>query len=408
MASLTQAILPVPPHERWYVSASRRVYVFARRALVTLSPVLALYVLVGSCSDPYWWFGLLWGGHFNRQYVADGLGSELSSDFTLVMSVVIAGFVLIMFGLIFRTHVLHFVDKFGVYVLVTSGFVLLTTSLVVYRTQWLPYISEQTMQTDLLIIRRANSWLALSGSNTAQHVAGPVDFHFVDTERIVALYSQIESDLSEEKRVVSSTGNIRGKVGVATGAVNAEAEAAKESTATSSFAKTALSSSKKCLSVMNNIVERQSPKHYSSREDWILLRAGADRALQDQKNMSGPVTREKIESLRLDALPTPEQLEEGEKKTKEYDAELQRELQSLRGYVFVDGEFERTVYGDSVTLMRRFSTLRDKKFSFRFSLLKSGTQGIPQMSRLHLTIFGDVLHSADKNGYIDVRPLAIY
>jgi hypothetical protein len=370
--------------------------------------VIAIYVLVGSCMYPDWWFGLLWGGEFNRNYISEGLASVPQEDFGLLLSAVIAAFLLVVLGLIFRTHVPRFLDRLGIYVLVTSVFALLITSLVVYRSQWFPYTIEQTMRLNLLTIQRANSSLALAGSNTAQHVAGPVDFHFIDTERILALYSQIESDLSEEKRVISSTGNIRGKVGVATGTVNAEAEASKGATSTSSFARTELSSSKKCILVMNNIIDTQSPKHYSSREDWVLLKASADRALQYQKDMSGPITQEKLESLRENPMPTPEELEKAAAKTIEYDAQLQRELQSLRGYVFVDGEFERTITGDSVTLIRKFSTLRDKRVVFRFSIPKNGTQGIPAMSRLYLTVFADVLHSADKDGYIDVRPLTIY
>lgn len=407
MAAFPQPIQPIPPRERWYVSTSSRVYVFARRSLVILSPMIAIYVLVGSCLYPGWWFGLLWGGHFNRDYVADGLGSVPQENFGLLLSVVIAAFVLTVLGLTFRTHLPHFLDNFGGYVLVTSGFVLLTTSLVVYHTQWLPYTVEQTLEMSLLTIQRANREIASVGSHTAQHVAGPVDFHFINSERIVALYSQIESDLSEEKRVVSSTGNIRGKAGVAAGVVTAEAEGNKGATSTSSFTKTELSSSKKCLSVMNNIIDTQSPKHYSSREEWILLKASADRALRDQENMGEPNTRDKMESLRIDAAPTPEQLMQEAKKTKEYDAELQGELQSLRGYVFVEGEFERTADGDSVTLIRKFSTPGDKKVAFRFSLPKSGTQGIPEMSRLYLRIFGDVLHPVD-DGYVDLRVLAVY
>ena len=404
-----EAIHAAPKPECWCVSALRRVYVFARRSLIIISPVIALWVLVGSCMDPAWWFGLLWGGQLSRRYVVDGLDYLVLDTFSLPVVVVVAFFVLIIGGLICKTRVLQFLDKFGKYLLVASAFVLIITALVVRRTQWKAYTLEETMRTTLLTIQTANHFLSsLGSSNTAQHVAGPVDFHFIDNERILALYSQIESDLSEEKRTVSSTGSIGGKVGVATGTVSAEAEAAKRTTSTSSFAKTELSNSKKCLLVMNSIIEKQSPKHYSSREDWILRKADAERAQELEKNMTGPVNWDKLKYVPPVVLPTPEQLEEASKKTEEYDAELQRELQSLRGYVFVDGEFDRIVNGDSVTFVRKFSTQRGKRAAFRFNLPKTAVQGIPEMNRPQLAIFGDVLHSADKDGYVDVRPLAVY
>ena len=161
---------------------------------------------------------------------------------------------------------------------------------------------------------------------------------------------------------------------------------------------------------MNNVVDTKSPRHYSSREVWVLLKAGADRAWTDKWSMSDPITWDKLEYWKSNGslLPTPEQLEQAKKKTKEYDVQLQRELQELRGYVFIDGEFDRTINGDSVALVRRFSSQRNRQVFFRMNLAKNATQGIPDMNRPQLTVFGVVLHSMDKDGFVDVRPLAIY
>jgi hypothetical protein len=325
----------------------------------------------------------------------------LDSYFFLLIAIVVAVFLFTFAGMVFKNRLFRVLDRFGVQIAVLAGFVLLITAFVVYHTQRDNYLFEQTMKTDLLIINRATTELLTLGR--PRHIAEPVDFHYIDTERVGPLYNQIEAALSEEKRTVSATGDVRGKVGVSTGAVSAEAEAGKGVTSTSSFSKSEISIAKKCVLVMNNIVDNRNPKYYSSKKEWILDRAAAAHALETKWAMSDPVTKDKLEELRFYEKPTPKQKADAERKTKQYEAELQQELGSLRGYVFVDGEFEKTTNGATVTLVRKFSSKPERIF-FRVILSRTAAQALP----LILTVFGDALRPPDKEGYVDIRPLAIY
>jgi hypothetical protein len=98
----------------------------------------------------------------------------------------------------------------------------------------------------------------LRASNAAPHIAAPVDFQYIDKERVDALYNQIEPEITEKERKVGTSGSVKGKLGLGvSGTANAELEAGKEASATSSFARATFSSERKCVTLMNYIVDNR-------------------------------------------------------------------------------------------------------------------------------------------------------
>jgi hypothetical protein len=105
--------------------------------------------------------------------------------------------------------------------------ILFTSALVVYHTQRAGQDLMHSLQVNLLAWDQFE--VLLRASNAAPHVSTPVDFRYIDRERVDALYSQIEPEMSEKERTVATSRSSKGKLGVGvSGTVNAEVEAGKE------------------------------------------------------------------------------------------------------------------------------------------------------------------------------------
>jgi hypothetical protein len=91
----------------------------------------------------------------------------------------------------------------------------------------------------------------------------------------------------------------------------------------------------------------------------------------------------------------------------EWHTELRRELESVRGLVFVDGDFQGSANGESTILIEEFAE-RPFKASFRIFLPRKAVLDVPPTKPLHLTVFGDVTKPFGEDGFVDIRPVALY
>jgi hypothetical protein len=358
----------------------------------------------------------MWGGQFSGHEVIDGVKFLLDEYFLLMISILVAACILVVMGNIFKVPLFRFVDKFAGRILFFTFAILVTAALIDYHTQALPFALGRSMQTNLMTLDNIMKFLA--ASNDPPHITSPVDFHYLDKERIDALFNQIEPDLIEKQRTVSTTGSTKAKVGVAvTGVVNAEAESGKGVASTSSFARASFSSERKCIELMNYLVDHGTPRYYTTSQEWALGRENAALALEMEKNKHEPVDPSKLHPIKptwgadSDALPndkpTEEQIRDAERKTKQYQSDLEYELKSLTGYVFIKGEFSKTTDGDALTLVETFST-KPRKVLFRLSVPMSQMPIFQKQSKLRLKVFGDVIRPLSGDGYVDVRLIAAY
>jgi hypothetical protein len=164
---------------------------------------------------------------------------------------------------------------------------------------------------------------------------------------------------------------------------------------------------------MNYIVDNRQPGYFTNSKGWFWGRERAALAAQIERNKTAPVDWSKLRPIQplLDDSstdsPTEEQKREAERKAKEYQAELQKGLKSLSGFVFIDGDFDKTVNGDTLTLSEIFSR-KPNKVAFRLNVPKAQMPILQNVDRLRLRVFGDVISPLSGDGYVDVRPIAAY
>ena len=390
-----------------WTKVASRAWCILRRVIAFSAVAVTVYVTVGCALFGEWWFRFLWGGDFNWHFAAVGLKILLDEYFPIVIGIVLAACIAFVLGNVFKTRLLRFVDKFAGAMLFASAMFSVTTALVVYNTEKPWYLLLDADQTFVMIAENARKMLA--ASNSPPHIVPPVDFQYIDRNRVDELFNQIEPDLTEKERTVATAGSVKGKVSVGVGgAVNAEGEAGKSVSSTSSFARTTFSTERKCVVLMNYLVDYHGPKYYTNSQGWFLGRENAALALQMWQNRNGPVDYSKIPlEKQLGDPPTEEERREAEGKVKQYQSELLDELNSLNGYVFINGDFDRTIDGDTLILRETFS-FKPRKVIFRISLPKSQVPEFQKQSRLRLRVFGDTIRPLSKDGYLDVRLIAAY
>jgi hypothetical protein len=329
----------------------------------------------------------------------------------LVIGIVVAACAAVVLGIVFRARFFGFVDRFAGNITFASLVILFTSALIVYHTQRAQQELIHSLQVNLLEWDQVEAFLR--ASNVAPHVPTPVDFRYVDKERVDALYNQIEPDMPEKERTVATSGSIKGKVGVGvSGTLNAEAEAGKGVSSTSSFAHTTFSAERKCVILMNYIVDNRQPGYFTNSKGWFWGREKAALIAQIERSKTAPVDLSTIRPIqplddRSTDTSTEEQKREAERKAKEYNAELQNGLKSLSGFVFIDGDFDKSVNGDTLTLSETFSR-KPNKVVFRLNVPKAEMPILQNVDRLRLRIFGDVISPLSGDGYVDVRPIAAY
>jgi hypothetical protein len=222
------------------------------------------------------------------------------------------------------------------------------------------------------------------------------------------LFNQIQAELVESERTVNTAGNVGGKLGGVVGPLTAEVEAGRSASSTSSYQRLGFSDERKCIELMNFMVDNRDPKYFPDRDEWMSRRDSISYWVQWEGTM---ISKGDVSKLRPVLSPkqklSPEQRAEAEKATKQYEAELSTELRAVKGFVFIKGLFNASPNGDSVTLIDNFS-VQNPTASFRANFPKSAMPDIVKERKVKLTIFGDVLKPLGDDGYVDIRPITVY
>jgi hypothetical protein len=389
-----------------------RGWVLTKRSFAIAAVAVTVYVMVGCALFADWWYRFLWDGKFNWYYVADGLKFLLDDYFPLSIGIVLTVCVVFALGSVFNARLFRYVDKFAGRIALAAVLLLFPTALIMYHTE--KPLHDLLHATELNLMTMDNIQSFLAASNSPPHILPPVDFHYIDKNRVDELYNQIEPDLIEKERTVAKTTSAKGKVGVGVSAATAEAEAGKSESSTSSFARATFSTERKGVELMNYVVNNRAPKYYTNSRGWFLGRENAALALQMEKEKNAPVDWSKLKPIKpvSDSViggdpPSEEEKREAERKAKQYQSELFGQLESLGGYVFVAGEFDLTLNGDALMLAETFS-VKPRRVVFRIYVPKSQMTEFQNQSRLRLSVFGDTTRPLSSDGYVDVRPIAIY
>jgi hypothetical protein len=397
---------PLP--ERKLMNAA---YLFVKSLVVFGSAAVTLYFLIGCLMYGDWWFRFVWDRQFaDADYIADAFSFLLNDRFYLLLGIVFAIFIGTSLTWVYRKPVFTFVDKFGPLVFLSSFAIVIVTALLLYHTKkdsypfMLQADADANLQQTLEVMESTKR--GIQNSIGPPTLLPPVDFHYLDKDRIDALFSQIQSTLVEKERTVSTSGNVRGKVGAATGLISAEVESGKSASSTSSFSRTDFSSERKCIEVVNYLIENNTPQYYRNREEWLLRRANADYWIAMQKFQLNPTDPSAIHGIRpLTDKASKEEKAEAERKAKQFEQFLMDYLKTS-GFVVVDGAFSLSANGNNIILLEHFAA--KPTVVFRVTLPKSALSDVPHEGSLQMRVFGDVIKPLDSGGYVDVRPIALY
>jgi hypothetical protein len=384
-----------------------RVWVVCVRCCAVLCPIVFLYLAVGYLMFPEWFYSLLW----ERRYLDSdwwqlGLDYWLSDQPFWFFVGTTAAVILLVLGYRRRARVFSFIDRFAFHMIAWSlaGAVFTALTVRIYSASCLPVEQLNALAYELALKE-------VKSLPLHPMIQVPVDFHYLDSERVKGLYNEIEQDLVEQQRTVASTGTVTGKIGGKAGPIEGEIGGSKQQNSSSTYQRLEFSPEKKCIEVMNYSLKGNVFKYLTTADDWLRRRQAADfqaryneiqrRALSVQVTSPTPAADTEKSSTKDEQEAAARQLEG-------YRQELKSELASLDGLLFIEGEFaiSRTSQG-TITLVEKFSEIPRVVLRVTASAAP-GLNGIAPSGRAHLKVFGTVVRPLVGDAPIEVRPIAVF
>ena len=312
-----------------------------------------------------------------------------------------------------RYKIWPFIDRWAAFLILGSVMGTMVTAFVLYQYKQPSYVSPFEQQ---IVLYAAALKQIQATTPKFPTIQAPVDFQFLDKDRVEALYNQIEPDLVEEKRSVDTISDATAKAGVKVGIGEAELGGSKRQDANSTYQRVAFSPERQCVELMNFLLTHSQAQYYTDSRQWIDRQA----AISFQQGLAQIQTdfevKKKVAPVKplpaeqpLGQPPTKEEQEAAQRQLKQYEDQFSAELSSLQGMVIVDGEFPASQSGEgSPVFVERFS---DRPRHVDFRLTTPSTPELKQLASIgttHLRVFGTILKPLGDDGVIEVRPIAIY
>lgn len=353
---------------------------------------------------PEWWYGIFWDAKFkDKAYVSDGLQYLAPQHSSLAVWILGCVTALILILLLLPTPVFALLDRFSRAFVAACLAILVVHAVIVYRhrveyERWVHINDTLSMVgTDAL-----NRFKQLT---QRPDIEAPIYFHYLNGQRINALFNQLQPAMEETSREVRTGANLEGGAEVA-GAVGKLSVQGKKSEETQSkYDKASSTPERECFEVMKYARKTWPNNYYSDAFDWYMI--------QELR----PVVQQ-LEAVQSDgepSLPRPASRDwkEVTRHTEEQLTRMETELSVVRGLIFVEGDFDRSADSGSVVLLHNFADgeyrdMKRRKVFFKVSLARNDAQALPAGKKLHLRVFGDVMKPLDKEGFIDVAPVAIF
>jgi hypothetical protein len=381
-----------------------------KRALVGIGVVAFAYLAIGSLVFPEWFHSLLWDkGYSSAEYWSGGLEFWTQEHPELFYFGIAAFFVVLYLAFRYRSLLFRIIDRLDGWIFALSLLGIIIVSLAVGR-----YASSFLfMGSNAAQISAMNSALQqVAAYGRPPIIEAPIDFHYLDGDRVKALYSQIEPELVEQQRTVGGVGSISGKVGVKAEAVEAEIGANKQSTTNSTYQRVIFSSERQCIEVMNYLLRTNRTQYYMDDERWLSERTTTDFIQKYSQLIKGmyaptPIPLEKIPEIK--PVSSKEEQVATALRLKQYQDQMNAEMMSLQGMIIVNGLFTVTRSSQgNLELTESFAEKPTKIFFKSVVPLAFQSSRISPGSKVRLRVFGTVLHPPDEQGNIALRPTAIF
>src|SRR5205807_82084 len=99
-------------------------------------------------------------------------------------------------------------------------------------------------------------------------IVAPIEFHYLDISGVNGVYGQIESDLIETERTISSTKKQGGSAELGAGPATLKGEMTKDNQETKKYERSDASTERKCIQVMNFILKSGAAHYYTTIQDF--------------------------------------------------------------------------------------------------------------------------------------------
>jgi hypothetical protein len=365
-----------------------------KRILALCCIYVAAYFVVGSAFIGDWWYGFFWGGQFaNPRWVALGWRLLVNGHVAAVTCMVLGASLIIFLSVWSPRRITVFLNRFVSLIVALSLAAIILSALAVYL---IPVNAEVygTLLSQLPFLDRNYAVSQLRATLQEPGITAPIYFHYLNHERVDQLYNQLEPELQEVSKDVRSATKVSGgaEAGTAGGKVQVGGEQSGEEE--KKFTRAEFTPEKKCIAVMKYVRATWPANYYTAFNDWLT---------RYQTQLIIDANRPEIRPGGSGWGPTANLNER-------FAADLKEQLRSVRGLIFVDGEFTESLQGDKAVLTSDFSvptTPPSKAASFRVSLPRKEIANLPKQ-RLRLTIFGDVIKPLGEDGTVDIAPIAIY
>jgi hypothetical protein len=380
-----------------------RISQITKRTLVFIGLIVLTYLAMGSIAFPEWFHSLLWDkGVVKAGYWKFGLRYWTDDHPGLLMVGVFAAIAIVTIVTRYRQPVFVFVDRFANILLVATGAgIIITAVLVKEYANPFPFFDADLGQVDVFTSALKQFQLLVL---PAHSIESPIDFHYLEAERVTALFNQIEPELVEQQRVVNRGTNVTGKLGVSSGPVEAEVGGSKQDSSSSTYQHISSSPQRQCVELMNFLISQNKVKYYTSAEDWFKQSASMefqhtfeqilDQARSEKTDQTPPRNKTNAELVA---------------DMQNYQDKLLAELKALQGLVIVDGEFAiGQAQQDHLTLSEKFSEKPVRIVFQAIAPVSIESSRLMPGNKFKLRVFGTVLHSLDDTGGVEIRPIAVF
>ncbi len=363
-------------------------YLALRRATVLCSIVVALYTIIGSYLFAAWWYGFFWddrSGRLSLHYVTDGLRWLVDEAFWFAFGILIALICVILLGRLMKRRLFMAIDSAPWVILLCVWLAVAVDALVLRHTQadnYFPVVTEE-----------------IQGWYAPPQVVAPIYFHYVDTNRVESLYNQLEPELEVKEREVTGKSTLKADATAGVGETKLGVDVGSEKGTKSTYSRAKFTVDRKCIDVMRYVRDTWPENYFDRPLNWEL-RSALSNADKQARARIDPSTLTPIQ-------PLGDNKEEQPKGLTEVENRRRSELRSLRGYIFIEGDFEQTVSGDNLILVNKFMD-HPYRFWFKTLLPMSAARPLPKTRPLHLTVFGDVTRPLGDDGFVDVVGIAVY
>jgi hypothetical protein len=404
---------------RW---CSRAIF---RTGVVTAS-ALTTWLVIGTFWSPEWWYVAVWKGEIlSPNYLSFGFLNLLDREPTQLLCIALATAAAAVYSYIKRVQLAANIDRFGILVFILCASIVSIDALYLHQPE---YVAEEALAES--VAETSQAVLHALAPMALPQISAPVDFYYIDSARVDAIFSEMKPDLVETQKTVSSNGKVSGSASVDAGPASLGAGLSQEKRESSTYRRDQTSTERKCIQIMNLVLKNGTGHYFTSAHAFYFRRAWNSAAEAGRKgydeankgfnpNMLKPITPigdslhetntnlnavvTRARAALANRTLTPQQRLDAIKKIESLDKDYRQEAE---GFVVVDGAFHITRDSGHLTFEEEFSPQPDK-IVFRFTLPSKFDSALFR-DGAKMRVFGDVVEGENDPTVLTINPLAIF